>query len=104
MPGISEPYQQSLLTANTVWRKLTRPDFRPGRTPSWRGPLVRKIPTAAGSGVLQSEWNHRPDEESSIDEPRRRIGVLSGSELSLRGAPLGAPARRPGLATLSSLD
>lgn len=91
MPGISEVYEQSLLTANAVWRKLTRPVFRPGRTPNLRGPLVRKIPTAAGSGVLQSEWNHRPDEESPIDEPRRVIGALSGSELSLGGA------RQPGL-------
>jgi hypothetical protein len=97
MPGISEVYEQSLLTANTVWRKLTRPVFRPGRTPNLRGPLVRKIPTAAGSGVLQSEWNHRLDEESSIDEPRGGIGVLGGSELSLGGAPLGAPPRPPGL-------
>lgn len=104
MPGVSEVYEQSLLTANTVWRKLTRPVFRPGRTPSLRGPLVRKIPTAAGSRVLQSEWNHRPDEGSSIDEPRRRIGNLSGSELSLGGAPLEAPPRQPGLAPLSSPD
>ena len=89
MPGVSEVYEQSLLTANTVWRKLTRPVFRPGRTPSLRGPLVRKIPTAAGSSVLQSEWSHRPDEESSIDEPRRGMGVLSGGELSLGGAHLG---------------
>jgi hypothetical protein len=64
MPGISELYEhlraepgrawQSLLTANTVWGKLTRPVFRPGRTPSLRGPLVRKIPTAVGFGVLLS--------------------------------------------------
>jgi hypothetical protein len=54
MPGISELYEQSLLTANTVWGKLTRPVFRPGRTPSLRGLLVRKIPTAVGSGVLLS--------------------------------------------------
>jgi hypothetical protein len=66
--------------------------------------ILGKIPTARDSGVLQSEWNHRPDEGSSIDEPRRRIGNLSGSELSLGGAPLGAPPRQPGLATLSSPD
>jgi hypothetical protein len=54
MPDISELYEQSMLTATTVWRKLTRPVFRPVRTSGLRGPLVRKIPTAAGSGVLQS--------------------------------------------------
>jgi hypothetical protein len=48
MPGISQLFEQSLLTANTVWRKLARPVFRLGRTSAC---VVPMCPAGAGSGI-----------------------------------------------------
>jgi len=68
MPGISEPYEQSLLTANIVWRKLTRPVFRPGRAPSWRGPLCVKFP------LLQAPESYNL---SGIIDPMKRAPSMN---------------------------